>query len=174
MSSKRFPGVYPPNWSPGMAVPGTRRLSYWDELLGGKLDKQYKPNTIYAVDKDGKQIMMSFNELGIKDAPKDNKEYARKNGRWDPVDTYSFALKNVIVSRVSWQRFNDASDIYIYEYRIPDERITDKLIPNVIFAEEESVSGLFSPVTSTSNGYVSIYAKKVPQSDFVIPVILFE
>lgn len=172
--SKRFPGVYPPNWKPGMAVPGTRHLSYWDELLGGKLDKKYKPNTIYAVDENGNQVMIGFDELGIKDAPMDNKEYARKNGTWDQVDTYTFKLNNVHIYRANWERYNNASDIYLYEYKIVDERITDQLIPNVIFNETESISGLFSPITSTSNGYVSIYAKEIPQSDFIIPVVLFE
>ena len=171
--AKRFPGVYPPNWKPGMAIPGTRHLSYWDELLGNKLDKQYKPNTLYGVDANGKQIMVDLNTL-LKDAPKNNKEYARKNGKWDQVDTYTFKMDNVPVIRSEWQIYNNASDIYIYEYRIYNEKITDQLIPNVIFAESESISGIFSPITNTSNGYVSIYAKEIPQSDFIIPVVLFE
>jgi hypothetical protein len=173
MVIKNFPGVYN-NKSVPSKVTGITRNTYWDELLGNKLDKKHKPKSVYAVDENGNQIMISFEELGLRDAPKDGNQYARENGTWDKVDTYSYKITNVVVYKTNWTASTELGSDYLYEYSIIDPKITENFIPDVIFSEKESTLGLFSPIAKTENGYVTIYSRKIPESDFIIPLILFE
>ena len=47
-------------------------------------------------------------------------------------------------------------------------------VPTVNFGLEQCESGNFAPVASAGNGYVRIYAKAVPETGFVIPVIILQ
>ncbi len=54
--------------------------------LDDKLEKQNVPNTLYGIDENGNQTVFHFLDVGIPDAPKDNKEYVRSNGEWIPLN----------------------------------------------------------------------------------------
>ena len=63
---------------------------------------------------------------------------------------------------------------YPYKADIPvDDALTDN-IPTVNFALEQAESGNYAPVALSGNGYVRIYAKEIPEANFVIPSIILQ
>ena len=55
---------------------------------------------------------------------------------------------------------------------IPLTNVTSMMIPDVIFALEDSTSGIFSPNSETYNGGVYIYSSEIPSNSIVIPTIV--
>lgn len=56
------------------------------ETLDTKLDKQNIPNKLYGIDAEGNQFLYNVTEVGIEEAPQDEKEYVRNNGAWVEID----------------------------------------------------------------------------------------
>lgn len=63
---------------------------------------------------------------------------------------------------------------YPYAADIEVSDATEESIPTVNFALEQTQSGNYAPVAYSGNGYVRIYAKEVPETEFVIPSILVQ
>lgn len=61
-----------------------------------------------------------------------------------------------------------------YPYRVDQALagVTASMMPEVIFAPVEAVSGNYAPVAVCGSGIVSIYAAVVPEEDFTIPAII--
>lgn len=173
IKTNEFPGIYPQSDGIERRSPALKTSDYFKALYDQKVDKKYTPNTIYGVDKDGKQVMITFEDLGIKDAPADNKQYARENKEWQEVDLQKVKLVNIIVNRVDWITGGGSED-YPLEYRIYDERILASMVPTVIFSEEDALGANFSPICESFNGYVSIYAKEIPESEITIPLVTLQ
>lgn len=171
-TTNNFPGIYPNGDGIIQRKPGLKLSDYFKSLYEQKLDKQYTPNTVYAVDENGKQVMMEFSEF-IDDAPADNKQYARENKQWEEVKLQKVKLENTVVNTIDWIE-KASSDDYPFEYRIMDDRIKSTMIPTVIFSEEDALSSNFSPICESFDGYVSIYAHKVPETELTIPVITLQ
>ena len=82
-------------------------------------------------------------------------------------------FSNISVSTTSW--VSDATYAnYPYKADIPCEGVTADYVADVIFALTEATSDKFAPVTLTSNGIVTIYAKEIPSVDITIPTIKCE
>lgn len=56
------------------------------ETLDTKLDKQSIPNKLYGIDAESNQFLYNVTEVGIEEAPQDEKEYVRNNGAWVEID----------------------------------------------------------------------------------------
>lgn len=54
---------------------------------------------------------------------------------------------------------NISENPYNYYHDIIDERIKDTDFANVVFDTNDALSGVFSPVCETFNGYLRIYSK---------------
>lgn len=100
-SSRQYPGIYP-KANVGEEVPGFKKNQYLYDIYSKKLDKSDTPNSVYTVDADGNQRMMSIDELVNKsiieilkgDAPADGKQYTRQDHEWKEkisavIDDYS-------------------------------------------------------------------------------------
>jgi hypothetical protein len=86
-----------------------------------------------------------------------------------------FAIRDILVNTENWLQREELEDNpYKYEYKIYDDRITSYWIPEVMFSETQAIDDNFSPYCDTYNGYVSIYAKQIPDSSFIIPTIKLE
>lgn len=179
-----FPGIYPQNDLMRQKKPGLKTSEYFKALYDGKLDKKTTPNTFYAVDENGHQIMVDINNviniedkviqiLDARDAPADNKQYARENKQWQEVDLYKVILKDTLVNTTDWIE-NGGSPDYPFEYRIYDEHIESSFVPEVVFSEPDALKCNFSPVCESFDGYVSIYAHEIPEEDTIIPVITLQ
>lgn len=182
--SYNFPGIYPQNDSMRKKNPGLKTSEYFKALYDAKLDKKTTPNTFYAVDENGRQVMVDINQvinveqkviniLDARDAPVDNKQYARENKEWQEVDLQKVKLVNVIVNRVDWITGGGSED-YPLEYRIYDERILASMVPTVVFSEQDALGANFSPICESFDGYVSIYAKEIPESEITIPLVTLQ
>lgn len=179
-----FPGIYPQNDLMRQKKPGLKTSEYFKALYDGKLDKKTTPNTFYAVDENGHQIMVDINNviniedkviqiLDARDAPADNKQYARENKQWQEVDLYKVILKDTLVNTTDWIENGGSSD-YPYEYRIYHKDIKSEYVPEVIFTEADALKCNFSPVCESFDGYVSIYAHEIPETEIVVPVITLQ
>lgn len=179
-----FPGIYPVGDNMMQKKPGLKTSEYLKALYDKKLDRKNTPNTFYAVDENGHQIMVDINQviniedkviqiLDARDAPADNKQYARENKKWEEVELYKVRLLNVPVNTTDWI-LRTASEDYPYEYHIHDERIESTMIPEVVFSEEDSLSAIFSPICESFDGYVCIYASQIPENEIVIPVVTLQ
>ena len=101
----RFPGIYYKEGNVSETnVPSIRKVDYLYEFFDRKLDKKFEPNTVYVVDAEGNQKMMSIDELVNKsvteilklDAPADGKQYTRQDHEWKEkisaeIDDYTTA-----------------------------------------------------------------------------------
>lgn len=63
---------------------------------------------------------------------------------------------------------------YPYKADIPIDEADDVQSANVIFDVAEADSGNFAPVCEIGDNYVRIWAKAVPEAEFVIPTIILE
>ena len=63
---------------------------------------------------------------------------------------------------------------YLYKADIPCVGAVAGMYPNVVFAPKDADSGNYSTVATTGNGYVRIYAVKVPTSTITILSIKLE
>lgn len=176
-----FPGIYPQGDDIRAKKPGLKTSEYFKMLYDMKVDKKYTPNTVYGVDENGKQVMIDINEvinienkvlalLEAKDAPADNKQYARENHEWQEVELYKLKLLDVPLIPENWIPSTESSD-YPYEYHVEDERIEEKMVPIVLFKEEDAIRCIFSPVCASFDGYVAIYAREIPSDEVVVPLI---
>lgn len=182
--NNNFPGIYPQNDLMRSKKPGLRMSEYFKALYDAKLDRNDTPNTVYAVDENGKQVMVDITNvlnleqkvlslLNAKDAPADDKQYARENKEWGEVELHKVKLIDVLIKREQWIQGEATSD-YPHEYRIYNEKIKSTMVPEVIFNEEDSLESNFSPICESFDGYVAIYAHKIPREDFVIPLVTLQ
>ena len=76
--------------------------------------------------------------------------------------------------QVAPSAFEDDSpyDDYPYYADIPCTGVIASMIPEVYFNMTDVVSGLFSSVAESGNGYVRIYATDVPSAAITIPTII--
>ena len=58
-----------------------------------------------------------------------------------------------------------------YRADIPCVGITDNYFPEVVFSLADATSGNYSPICSSGNGIVTIYAVDIPENDIIIPTI---
>ncbi len=65
-------------------------------------------------------------------------------------------------------------DDYPYKADVPFEDSDEELVPTVNFGLEQAESGNYAPVALSGNGYVRIYAKTIPETEFVIPSIVLQ
>lgn len=179
-----FPGIYSNETNVVYKKPGFKISDYFKQLYDQKLDKKDTPNTVYAVDDKGRQVMVDINDvinvedkiieiLNQKDAPADDKQYARENKNWEEVELYKIKLTNTIINTNDWISDGGSGD-FPFEYRIYNEKITKDMIPEVIFSEQDALQCNFSPICESFNGYVSIYAHQIPKTDIIIPVITLQ
>lgn len=63
---------------------------------------------------------------------------------------------------------------YYYRADIPVTGITGSDYPNVLFGYEDSINGNFSFIAESKDGYVSIWAIRAPEVEFVIPLITYQ
>lgn len=179
-----FPGIYPQNGGLRPKKPGLKMSDYFKALYDKKLDRKNTPNTFYAVDENGHQIMVDINQvinieekviniLNAKDAPADNKQYARENKQWQEVKLQKLKLENTLLDNSKWISGGGSED-YPYEYRIYNDKIKESMVPEVTFTEADSLTCNFSPVCNSHDGYVSIYANEIPETEITIPLITLQ
>ncbi len=79
-------------------------------------------------------------------------------------------INNTTVPVSAW--IDNTSTTYKKKALITLENVTSNQIIDVYFAENEAISGNYSPVTDSVSSGVYIYAKEIPSSDITIPSIL--
>lgn len=80
-------------------------------------------------------------------------------------------LENVEIPPSAWQSSSVSTD-YAYEASYTVNGLTDDNIIDVYFNEADATSGNYSPVTSTTSGKFTIYAKEAPEENVVLPSVL--
>lgn len=96
--------------------------------------------------------------------------YVARSDHAHPSETY-------IVSDVSIYTSDWVSDgtysLYPYKASISVSESSSEYAAIVSFDIADAVSGLFSCVSETSDGYVSVFAKAIPEGTVIIPTIVF-
>ena len=83
----------------------------------------------------------------------------------------NFYYEDVTVLTSAWVANNTYPD-YPYRAAIYCDGVDDNMLPQVMFAPTEALSGNYAPVAQTYTDYVYIYAKEIPASNIIIPSIL--
>lgn len=86
-------------------------------------------------------------------------------------ETASFGFKNVTVKPTDF-KVNDSMVGYPYKADITCANVTEQHCATVIFNQSDAQSGVFAPITNTSEGIVTIYSTKVPSTDIIINSIV--
>ena len=86
-------------------------------------------------------------------------------------DVASFGFKNVVVKPSDFKS-DDTISGYPYKADILCTGVTENHCATVIFNQADAQSGIFAPITNTSNKIVSIYATKVPDANITIESIV--
>lgn len=184
IEDRSFPGTYSDDVLVTNKKANLKMSDYFKALYDQKLDKKTTPNTLYGVDDQGKQVMIDLSEFAVvdekieeildeKDAPANNKQYARQNKKWKEVELYKLKLLDVTIDPTKWIARTGSED-FPFEYHIANNKITANMIPTVIFSEHDALQCNFSPVCESFNGYVSIYARNIPETEFIIPLITLQ
>ena len=79
-------------------------------------------------------------------------------------------FSNITLETTAWVE-DTTYEEFGYRADIPCVGITDNYFPEVVFKLEEATSGNYSPICSSGNGIVTIYAVDVPENDIIIPTI---
>lgn len=61
---------------------------------------------------------------------------------------------------------------YPFKAEIEFPVISSSFVPTVVFSVTDAESGNYAPVAETGDGFVRIWAKKVPETDLIIPTIM--
>ncbi len=80
-------------------------------------------------------------------------------------------LEDVEIPPSAWQSSSVSTD-YVYEASYTVNGLTDDNITDVYFNEADATSGNYSPVTSTTTGKFTIYAKEAPVGNIILPSVL--
>ena len=78
---------------------------------------------------------------------------------------------NVSVATSAWVADSTYSD-YPKAATISIAGVTADMVPEVIFAVDNAISGNFAPTAESSDNGIKIYAKETPTSDMIIPTII--
>lgn len=107
---------------------------------------------------------------GLND-PINGDEAACKNYVDNTSEKKKLSVTNVSVSASAFVSNSTYSD-FPYRASVTMSGVTTGMIPEVIFALAEAVSGNFSPVAQTYNGGVYIWAAEKPSATITIPTII--
>lgn len=80
-------------------------------------------------------------------------------------------LENVEIAATLWQSSTASTD-YAYEASYAVSGLTDDNVTDVYFNEVDATSGNYSPVTNTTSGKFTIYAKDIPAGNIILPSVL--
>lgn len=80
-------------------------------------------------------------------------------------------LENVEIAATLWQSSTVSTD-YAYEASYAVSGLTDDNVTDVYFNEVDAISGNYSPVTNTTSGKFTIYAKDIPAGNIILPSVL--
>lgn len=86
------------------------------------------------------------------------------------VSTYQ-KLENITIPVASWTE-STSGTTYPYSADYNVSGLTDDNITDVYFNEADATSGNYSPVTSTTSGKFTIYAKEMPAENIILPSVL--
>ena len=63
---------------------------------------------------------------------------------------------------------------YAYKCDISIADVTEDMIPTVLFNTSDAISGIYSTVAESYNGYIRIFSKIKPEENLIIPIIMFQ
>lgn len=81
-----------------------------------------------------------------------------------------YKFENVSVQTTQWKEDTVYAN-YPYVAEIALVNVKDTMIPNVVFATSDSISGNYAPVAESYNGGIKIWCKETPTETLVIPTI---
>lgn len=111
------------------------------------------------------QKMTGLNTPGAGDEPA-NKDYVDTT-----AEKKKLPFSNISVSASAFAANSTYAD-YPYRASVSLSGVTTGMIPEVIFAMAEAVSGNFAPVAQSYNGGVYIWAAEKPSASITIPTII--
>ena len=87
------------------------------------------------------------------------------------VELKKLSFSDTIVSASS---FSEVGTYEAYPFRaaVPLSGVVSSMIPEVVFSLEDSISGVFAPISETYNGGLYIYATEQPENSITIPTII--
>ena len=84
---------------------------------------------------------------------------------------YKQQFTDLSVPRSAWHK-DSTYEYYPYMALIPIPIATKLMTPEVIFGLEDATSGVFAPISETTDGGVLIFAYEIPDDAVVIPTII--
>ena len=116
-------------------------------------------------------VNMNGQKISGLNAPTDGDEAASKNYVDTSAEKKKLSATNVSVAASAFTSNSTYAD-YPYRASIALSGVTTGMIPEVVFALAEAVSGNFAPVAQTYNGGVYIWAAAKPSASITIPTII--
>ena len=84
---------------------------------------------------------------------------------------HDLVFQDVSVAASAWTASVKYPD-FPYQADVPLAGVDESYFPDVVFAPEDALTGVFAPVAETYAGGVRLYASSVPSAATVIPTIL--
>lgn len=116
-------------------------------------------------------INMNGQKISGLNDPTNGNEAASKNYVDTAAEKRKLPFANVTVAASAFGSNGTYTD-YPYRASVALSGVTTGMIPEVIFALSEAVSGNFAPVAQTYNGGVYIWAAEKPSASITIPTII--
>lgn len=81
--------------------------------------------------------------------------------------------QNIAVPVSAWSEATDVFVDYTFKARIALAEVTGNDFPIVAFAPFDAISGNFCPVAYSFDGYIEIWAQKIPTAAITVPAVTF-
>ena len=135
------------------SAPG--RVLVWNEDGDGFVNSQYNPDDVGMFAEQAQQSATSA-----------------ANSAFEQIDVSTYQkLENITIPVASWTE-SASGTTYPYSADYNVSGLTDDNITDVYFNEADATSGNYSPVTSTTTGKFTIYAKEAPVGNIILPSVL--
>lgn len=101
------------------------------------------------------------------------------NGVWrnyGPIranDIKARFAQNIAVPVSAWSEDTDVFADYTFKANVALAEVTGNDFPIVVFAPFDAISGNFCPVAYSFDGYIEIWAQKIPTAAITVPAVTF-
>lgn len=88
-----------------------------------------------------------------------------------PQGVSNITARNLSVPVSAWA-IDSSSEDFPYKAAIVINGVTGDCYPEIVLSHGEAESGMFSPVSKSYDGGVYIWAQFIPDTDFIVPLII--